>query len=594
MTDTVRAPRDYVLILRRRKWYFIIPALIIFAAAAVVAKVWPPTYRSEATILVDQAEIPEDLVSTIVDGYVERRLEAITRRILVSDNLLRIIEQYDLYPEQRQRVPIAAVIEDMRDSIGREIISADVVNPNSGSRSRATVAFKVWFDHGQADVAQRVTNELVSLYLNENLRARRQRASETASFIQAERERAEQRIAELGREFSEFKSANSGSLPDDLPYNQQQIARAQNDMGDLDRQSQSLREREIYLEAQLALLDPHAGATDGSSPAARLRSMQADLAALSARYGPEHPDVLKLEREVRGLEGLVGGGSGSAVLQRERTHLQEELSSLRQRYTEDHPDVQRTQQQLDQIQSAIRAAGSSGNGSASSPDNPVYVQLQAQLNVVRSELSAIEQQRKAVTEQVEALRERMARAPSAEREYGRLERALADANALRDELSRKEAIARLGQSLETEQKAERFSLIEPPSLPAAPVKPDRRAVVLIGLVLALGAGLGLVASAEALDDAIHSPKDISQMFGEAPLAVIPRIVTSVDRKRMWSARAAVAVVVILGTGIAAWWLHTRYAPLDVAWYGWQRRALAKVESYFPSSAPDRVDAVEAQ
>jgi succinoglycan biosynthesis transport protein ExoP len=593
MSETARAPRDHLLILRRRKWYFIVSALLTLVAALVIAKVWPPTYRSEATILVEQAEVPEELVSAIVDGYVERRLESITRRILVTDNLLRIIEQYDLYPEQRQRMPVAAVVEDMRDQIGREIISADVVNP-SGGRSQATVAFNVWFDHGQAEVAQRVTNELVTLYLNENLRARRARATETASFIQAERQRAEQRIVELSREFAEFKRANSGSLPEELQYNQQQIAVAQQDLGALRRQEQSLKEREIYLQAQLALLDPHLGEGDGSSPAARLRTMQADLATQSARYSPEHPDVVKLEREVRGLEGLVGGRSGAAGLQRERARLQDELASLRQRYTADHPDLQRTERQLEQIEATIRAAGSGRDGSASSPDNPAYVQLQAQLNVVRSELSAIEQQRAAVTEQVEALRERMARAPMVEREHARLERALADANALRDELSRKEAIARLGQSLETEQKAERFSLIEPPSLPAAPVKPDRGAVVLIGLVLAIGAGLGAVAAAEALDDTVHSPKDISQMFGEAPLAVIPRIVTSADRKRTWSLRAAVAMVVIVGTCVTAWWLHTRYAPLDVAWYGWQRRALAKVESYFPPPPPDQLDPAEAR
>lgn len=593
MSETTRAPRDHLLILRRRKWYFIVAALLVLVSALVVATVWPATYRSEATILVDQAEIPEELVSTVVDGYVERRLEAITRRILVTDNLLRIIEQYDLYPEQRRQRPIAAVVEDMRDDIGREIISADVVT-SSGSRSQATVAFSVWFDHNQPEVAQRVTNELVTLYLNENLRARRARATETASFIEAERQRAEQRIIELSRDFAEFKRANSGSLPEDLQYNQQQIASARQDIGDLDRQQQSLTEREIYLQAQLALLDPHGGETDGSSPAARLRTVQLDLATLSARYGSEHPDVVKLQRELHGLEALVGGSSGVAALQRERARLREELASLRQRYTGDHPDLQRTERQLEQIEASIRAARSGGDGSASSPDNPAYVQLQAQLNVVRSESSAIERQRAAVTEQIKALQERMTKAPMVEREHARLERALADANAQRDELSRKEGIARLGQSLEAEQKAERFSLIEPPSLPAAPIKPDRRAVVLIGLVLAIGAGLGVVAAAEAFDDAVHSPKDISQMFGEAPLAVIPRIVTSAESARVWGLRTALVVVIMVVTGGAGWWLHTRYTPLDVAWYGWQRRALAKVESYMPRPAPAQPASTGAQ
>ena len=587
MIESRKAPRDYLQILRRRKWYFMLPALIVLAAAVVSASLWPPTYRSEAIILVEQAEIPEDLVSTIVDGYVERRLDGIARRILVTDNLRRIIEQYNLYPEARQRMPMTTVIEKMRDDVHRIMISTQGANPNSGNLSQPTVAFSVAFDYPNPQVAQRVTNELVTLYLNENLRLRRGRATETTDFIEAERERAEQRIAELGRELSDFKQANVGSLPEDLTFNQQQIARHQQQLDDLERQARSLREREIYLAAQLASLDPDIGGGDGLSSRARLRSAQAELASLRARYGAEHPDVLKLQREISGLEGIVGASSVSAGLQGERVRLQQEVSALRQRYTEDHPDLARAERQLQEVEAELQAGRARNANLDVVPQNPAYVQLDAQLNVVRSELASIEEQRAAILGRVQALQESLAQAPMVEREYGRLERAIADAKALREELSRKEAIARLGQSLETEQKAERFVMIEPPSLPPAPIKPNRPAIVLIGLVVAIGAGLGMVGSAEAFDDAVYSPKEITQMFGEAPLAVIPPIVTAADRGRAWMRRAAVVLVLIGGVGAGGWLLHSRYMPLDMVWYGLQSRALAMVEAYVPAQAEAR-------
>jgi polysaccharide biosynthesis transport protein len=585
--DSRKAPRDYLQILRRRKWWFLLPALLVFAAAVVTASVWPPSYRSEAIILVEQAEIREDLVSTIVDDYVERRLDGIARRILVTDNLRRIIEQYNLYPEARQRLPMITVVERMRSDIHRVMISTQGANPNRGNPSHPTVAFSVAFDYPNPQIAQRVTNELVSLYLNENLRLRRGRATETAEFIEAERERAEQRIAELGRELSEFKQANVGSLPEDLTFNQQQIARHQQQLDDLDRQSRSLRERGIYLEAQLASLDPDLGGIDGLSPRARLRSAQAELASLRSRYGAEHPDVVKLQREIAGLESIVGGASGSAGLESERARLQEEVRALRQRYAESHPDRVLAERQLQEIEAQLQAGGARNVNHEVMPQNPAYVQLDAQLNVVRSELASIEEQRAAVQARIGALQEAVALAPTVEREYGRLERSLADAKALREELSRKEAIARLGESLETEQKAERFSLIEPPSLPAAPVRPNRPAIVLIGLVVALGAGIGMVSTAETFDDAVYSPKEITQMFGEAPLAVIPPIVTSADRWRTWMRRAAVAVVLIVAIGVGGWLLHSRYMPLDMVWYGLQSRALALVETYVPAQPEAR-------
>ena len=583
MNEVPRTPLDHLLILRRRKWQFVVPAALILAVAAAVAYMWPATYRSEATILVEQAEVPEDLVTTFVDDYLERRLEGITRRILVTDNLLRIIEQYNLYPEERKRVPVATVVDEMRADIHKQLISAQ--GGTGGSKS-TTIAFTVSFDHSQPETAQRVTNELVTLYLNENLRLRRQRATETASFLRSERERAEQRIAEVAQQLAEFKGANSGSLPDQLPYNQQVIARAEQELRDLVRQMESLKQQEIYLQAQLAQTSAQWSNGPVASPATQLESMRTELATMTARYGSDHPDVIKLRREVSGLETMLGVQSSPADLEAQRAQLQVELEALRSKYTEDHPDVRRTQRELERVEAALRSPGSARSNSPARANNPAYIQLEAQLNAVQTELSALQGQRVEAGARLDAFQERVLKTPLVEREYARLERNLADATALREGLAQKEAVAQLGQSLETEQKAERFSLIEPPSLPATPIKPNRLAIVLVGFVLSMAGGLGVVASAEVLDDAIYSPKEIVQIVGEAPLAMIPRIPTTVDQTRVWSLRAAALAVLLALAGGGAWWVHTHYVPLDIAWYDLQRRAWIKMEPYIPGPARD--------
>jgi hypothetical protein len=96
----------------------------------------------------------------------------------------------------------------------------------------------------------------------------------------------------------------------------------------------------------------------------------------------------------------------------------------------------------------------------------------------------------------------------------------------------------------------------------------------------------VVALAEVLDDAIHSPREVAQIVGEGPLAVIPRIRTSVDQTRIWSLRFAALAVLLGGAGGAAWWVHTHYVPLDIAWYDLQRRTLIKMQPYLPGPALD--------
>ncbi|HET6468679.1 MAG TPA: Wzz/FepE/Etk N-terminal domain-containing protein [Geminicoccaceae bacterium] len=580
--DTTLSLRDYLAILRRRKWLFVLPAALVFALALAFALLQTSIYRSEATILIEDAQVPEDLMTTLVGRYLEERLEAISRRVMVTDSLLAIAERYNLYVEERRRLPINDVVEAMRRNIHRKMIRTDVIDPRSGQERSVTVAFTLAFDHPDPTMAQRITNELVSLYLNENLRRRRELATGTMNFFRGERERTEARIAEVERQLAEFKQANSGSLPEQLPYNQQITAQLEQELRELDRQARSLQERASSLQIQLTLTEPLGGGGGQRSPAAELESKRTGFTTLRARYGPEHPDVVKLQREIAALEQTVGGGRSTDTLDRERARLLGELDALRGRYADDHPDVRRMQRELEGIEAELLAARNRpGGGNNAGPqrvraDNPAYIQLQAQLDSTRAELAAVQEQRRRVAERLEQRQQLVLRIPLVEREYAQLRRTLEDTMALRDELARKETAATLGQTLEAELKAERLTLIEPPSLPTTPVKPNRGLIALIGFVLALGCGAGCVGIVQTLDATVYS-KDIAAIIGEAPLVVVPQILTATDRTRSWATASVALLVAAGGLSAALWLVHTRYAPLDIAYYDLQRRVLMTLE-----------------
>lgn len=583
--------RDYLAILQRRKWLFAVPAVLVMAGAILFAMLQTPIYRSEATILIEDADIPEDLVTTLVGDYIEKRLEAIDRRVMVTSSLLAIIDRYGLYPEERETLPVTALAEKIRENIGRRMIRAEVVDPRSGDERAVTVAFELSFEHPSPETAQRITNELVSLYLSQNIRRRQELATETTDFFQSERARVEQRIRELEEQLSTFKQANAGSLPDQLPYTQQIVARAEQELRDLGREAQALREREGYLQSQLALTEPMLQGDNGSyrTPAAALLGKRAEYATLSARYGPDHPDLLKLEREIASLERSTGIGPDAGALEDERARLAGELEGLRQRYGDEHPDVRGAERALDAVEAELRRARSrpaDANGSAPAADNPAYVQLQSDLNSVRAELRAVQAQRDVVAEKLDRHQEMALRTPLVEREYVQLRRSLDDAMTVRDELARKENTASLGQTLEAELKAERLSLIEPASLPLTPVKPHRTRIALIGLVLALGSGAGLVGVAQSIDDGVYVT-DVAAIAGEAPLSIVPRIMTHADRRRHRLAVATMVLVVAAGLGGAVWWVHHRYVPLDIAYYDLQRWMRATLEPYVANASEER-------
>lgn len=119
---------DYIAILKRRFWYLVIPALVIFVIAAAVAMLIPAVYRSEAKILIEQQQIPQDLVRSTVTSYADQRVQNISQRVMTTENLGKIIEKYDMYPEQRKETALSEIVAKMREDVKLQMVSADVVD----------------------------------------------------------------------------------------------------------------------------------------------------------------------------------------------------------------------------------------------------------------------------------------------------------------------------------------------------------------------------------------------------------------------------------------------------------------------------------
>ena len=62
MEAETKTLKDFKEILSRRKWSLIVPIIILFLIALIVAFAITPTYRSTATILIEEQEIPKEYV----------------------------------------------------------------------------------------------------------------------------------------------------------------------------------------------------------------------------------------------------------------------------------------------------------------------------------------------------------------------------------------------------------------------------------------------------------------------------------------------------------------------------------------------------
>ena len=140
--------RDYFNILRRRKRVAAICAAVVMAVVVLVTFLWPPTYRSESVILIEQQDIPSDLVATTITSYAQQRIEEIKQRIMTIGNIMEIVEEFELYDERElERKTRTEIAEEFRDAVSIQPISAEVVDPRSGRPSMAVIAFSLAFDN---------------------------------------------------------------------------------------------------------------------------------------------------------------------------------------------------------------------------------------------------------------------------------------------------------------------------------------------------------------------------------------------------------------------------------------------------------------
>jgi uncharacterized protein involved in exopolysaccharide biosynthesis len=558
--------------LRRRSPQILTTLGTLLGLTLLTALLWPPKYESTGIVLIEQQEVPEEFVRSAVTSYADQRVKMISQRVMTTANLLDIIRKYDLYPDRQRREPREKLLKRMRDDIGLEMISADVVDPTQGKATKATIAFAVSYLSRSPEEAAKVANELTTLYLNENIETRRQLAADTAQFLKQEADRVGKEVAELDQRIAAFKSANADALPELTQVNLQLMTRVEEELRGVETRMLALDQQALFLDSQLAQVSPTSGAVTETgqrmlSSEDRLKYLKTQLASARSLYEPDHPDVIRLTREVAGLERELGGQNAGNELVRQLQETRKQLGQARARYSAEHPDVRRLERFVDAMEDAMRRAGQTATPTVSTakPDNPAFIQLRAQKDAVTTERAALARQRDQLRARVSDLTSRMSAAPGVEREYSALARDLQGAQLKYQEVRQKQMAAQLAQNLETEQKGERFTLIEPPLVPEQPATPNRALILVLGSLLSVAAAIAFAMLVESVDGRVRGSRDLAGIVGVPPLAVIPWVELDEERKsrrgrwRIWLAAAAAGLLALLAL------VHFLYRPLDVLW-----------------------------
>jgi uncharacterized protein involved in exopolysaccharide biosynthesis len=257
--------RNYINVIKRRKLYFISPTVLILTGVIAVALLLPSIYRATATVLIEEQEIPENMVSTTVRGYVEERLQAVTKSVFRDDNLLNVVERFALYSDLKDENTTQRLVRQLRDNIEIEPMTTEVRSERFGRTIPITTSFTISFEDSEPEKVAQVTNHLASLFLEENARDREEKTRTTIDFIQKRLVELEAEINDTEAHLAAFKEKHINELPELMQLNLKTMDQLERQIESQERTIENLINRKIYLEGQLALLEPsmHKVSVDG-------------------------------------------------------------------------------------------------------------------------------------------------------------------------------------------------------------------------------------------------------------------------------------------------------------------------------------------
>lgn len=524
---------DYLGFVRRRRYPMVVVGAAGILLTLIIAMALPAVYNAPAEFRVSRSSLPDAQRN---DNYVDEYVTNLTRDVMTAENLQPIVEKFNLYPELgddlRQRTALLA------SNVHVDMVTQQILDQSSGREREIYAGFTVTYDSATPEAASGVSAALAEIMVEVGRRQRAEQAGRMADVFGKQASDYGERIAKLERDLSVFKEVNYAKLPDAAGLNAASRERTEQEIGSIEQELRALQQNRIFLQSQLN--QARSAGPDTRNAAA----LEEEYRRKAQSYDASHPDMVALRRQIDAVKS--GRYSASNSLPAQLENQRSMLAEVSQRYSVDHPDVKRLQRNIATLEERI-AAGERTDSSLTNDASATVIQLQTQLNANSAQSNSLAARAAELRGRLGSLDSRMQSAPEVEREYAAMVRDLELEREKYSDLLRREMDSRGEQSATLAGARDAFDLVRTPSEPRAPAKPRRAAIMIIGAILSTVLAVGLALLAEMMDGTVRGRRDLHDLLGVAPLAVVPEIRNSSVHGLHFRRAATTAVAFLIAT-----------------------------------------------
>ena len=523
---------DYIDILRRHKGWIFGPFLLVLVGSVVGVYLWPDSYESRAVVSIRPPQISQALVKGAVNIDIVDRINQLSNQVMSRGELMNMIRNLNLYQRERNSMPNEDVLELMKNKIKISAAPALV-----GGRS--VPAFEIAFTYPNRFDATKVVNNLVSRFLDENIKNRDRSTYQQEDFIKSQTDQAKKRLDEAEARLTQFRLGHPGALPEQMNTNLAQMQTVQTNLFALTSSVSRTASEKLQLETQIRNYRDLIAGLERDSKIVAAPVVQ-----------PRNPKIVAAEAQLE--------------------QMQVNMVAARKQFTEAYPQVRQMkalietqQQELDRLR-AEEAAKPVETAAAPSENisvtreirnyNASIAATQSQIQAKDLEMAGYEKQVKQATDQLNLLGARVSSMPVGDQEYGQLIR---EQTLARDEYLRQSqnlTDARLMVDMESRKQGETLEVLDPASQATEPTEPNRPMVISVGAGMGLVLGLVLAGAREMKDTSLKNLKDVRAYTQMAVLGSVPLLENDfvVRRRRRiawlsWTAACLCASLVMAGS-----------------------------------------------
>ncbi|MCF6235996.1 MAG: Wzz/FepE/Etk N-terminal domain-containing protein [Gammaproteobacteria bacterium] len=470
------------MVYRQKAWFLGVMVLTMLLGSLIIFLI-PKVYSSQASILIEQETLYISSESRDNDLDLTHRVQAIFKTLLTNDSVESILRKFKILEDDVSKAGLQSALNGFKESVSLNFENAMVVNPYTGREGMASLGFTIQYEAGSPELTYEITKELTNLLFSGNRDKVNKKIVEQLEFLNMAKKTALLEIVQVENELSQYKEANSLLLPVVQSITIKRLDDLKSELGEV--------------ESKIDLLRSNAD------------ELQANIVTTRSDEGLYSPDGTRI---VGKFEKLI--------------ILELEYEDLLSKYTQNHPVMIDMKEDIETLKERIKNSETKQN-SGFGPANPVRELLLSRLDGTNNEIKYKIERITKIKEEIRAANRQLQKMPQIEKELQILELKQRGVVKKYEEIQTKLASATLHEGMGRANLLDNFTLLESPQYPLEPIKPRKKILLAVLLMLSIFLGILVALLKGMFSDRIVSKKDLSK-YVDASIYMIP-----VTKQKNW-------------------------------------------------------------